>query len=143
MLHGANKGQNIVNNAAIRNYRLQRWRQRVGEMADSSSVKSLREEIGILRVVLEEMLNQCTDTTELLLYSHRISDLVMKVEKLVTSCDKLENRLGLLLSKDAVLQLATTYVQIINNHVTDPEVIESISTEMLEVTEKIENPVES
>jgi hypothetical protein len=139
--HGANKQLQARNREAVRNYRLQRWKQRVGEMAESDSIKSLREEVGILRVILEEMLNQCNDSTDLLLYSQRMSDLVMKIEKLVSSCDRLENRMGLLLSKDSVLQLAATYVQIINLHVEDPDVVESISVDMLRATEQFERPV--
>ncbi len=139
--HGANKQLASKNGDSVRNYRLQRWKKRVGEMADSDGVKSLREEVGILRVILEEMMNQCTDSLELLLYSQRMADLVMKIEKLVSSCDRLENRMGLLLGKDSVLQLAATYVQIINNYVTDTDVIEKISLEMMEATKRIEAPV--
>lgn len=139
-LHGANSRRNTNNEEVVRNYRLQRWKSRVGELADSSNIKSLREEVGILRMLLEEMLNNCKDSTDLLLYTHRISDLVLKVERLVTSCDKLENKMGLLLSKDSILQLAATYVQIINNHVIDPDVIEKISLEMLQATEQVEDP---
>lgn len=138
--HGANKKQESDNAKAIRNYRLQRWQSRVGELADNPNIKSLREEVGILRVILEEMLNQCKDSMDLLLYSHKMSDLVMKIERLVVSCDKLENRMGLLLSKDSILQLAATYVQIINNYVQNPELIELISQEMLVATDKIQDP---
>ena len=139
--HGANSQLQKTNGTVVRNYRLRRWQQRVGEMADSGGVKSLREEVGILRVILEEMVNKCEDSMDLLLYSQRMSDLVMKIEKLVSSCDRLENRMGLLLGKDSVLQLAATYVQIINNYVADPEVIEKISQEMMVATEQIEAPV--
>lgn len=141
--HGANRQLAATNGQAVRNYRLQRWKQRVGEMADSDSIKSLREEVGILRVILEEMLNQCKDSTDLLLFSQRMSDLVMKIEKLVSSCDRLENRMGLLLNKDSVLQLAATYVQIINTYVQDPNVIEQISEEMVKATQQVENPIDA
>ena len=142
-MHGSNKGRITQNKEIKRNYRLQRWQNRVAELAESDQAKDLREEIGILRIVMEEMLNKCEDSTDLLLYAHRISDLAVKIERLVISCDKLENRMGLLLSKQAVLQLANTYVQIINTYVQDTDVIEKISTEMIAVTEAIENPVES
>lgn len=142
-MHGGNKGQIAHNEEVTRNYRLMRWQRRVEEFADNDQVKSLREEIGILRMMLEEMLIKCTDTTELLLYSHRISDLAMKIEKLVVSCDKLENRMGLLLSKRAVLQLAGTYVNIINTYISDPDVIEQISEQMMVATMAIDNPLSS
>jgi hypothetical protein len=141
-MHGSNSGRIARNEETQRNYRLNRWQQRVEDFADNDQIKSLREEIGILRMMMEEMLIKCTDTTELMLYSHRISDLAMKIEKLVISCDKIENRMGLLLSKRAILQLAGTYVNIINTHVADPDIIETISEEMLEATKLIENPVD-
>jgi hypothetical protein len=71
-----------------------------------------------------------------------MADLVMKIEKLVVSCDKLENRMGLLLNKDSVLQLANTYVQIINNHIEDPDIIERVSLAIADATERIEDPIE-
>ena len=137
--HGGIISKQSTDLAAKRTYRLQRWQTRVGEMADNGNTKNLREEVAILRMILEEMLNSCNDSMDLLLYSQRMADLVIKIEKLVTSCDRLENRMGLLLSKDSVLQLAATYVQIINTYVVDPEVIEQISTEMISATSTFES----
>jgi len=142
-MHGSHTTIAAENLEVQRNYRLKRWQQRVNEFANNDQVKSLKEEVGILRMMLEEMINKCTDTTDLMLYAHRISDLVMKIERVVVSCDKLENRMGLLLSKDAVLQLAGTYVNIINTHVEDATIIELISEEMIKATKFIENNLET
>lgn len=139
--HGANSGVQARTAETQRNYRLTEWKERVGELADNNNLKSLREEVGILRMILEQMLNQCKDSMDILLYSSKMSDLVMKIDKLVISTDKLENRMGLLLSKDSVLHLAAVFVTIINNHVTDPNVIDIISNEMMEATEEIGNPI--
>lgn len=139
--HGANKGIESRNNKEVRNYRLQRWQKRVTEFADNDQIKSLREEVGILRMILEEMLNKCETTTDLLLYSSRMADTVMKIEKLVTSCDKLENKMGLLLSKGAVLQLAGVYVEIIHEFIPDPDIVEAISSKMAEAALQLENPL--
>jgi hypothetical protein len=138
--HGGNKALEAKNVESIRNYRLTRWKQRVGELADSQGIKSLREEIGILRMILEEMLEQCKDSTDLLLYSHKMSDLVLKIERLVVSCDRLENRMGLLLSKGSVLQLAQQYIEIITENITDADVIERISSRLVQVTMQIGDP---
>jgi len=141
--HGGHNVLVTQKKEGLRNYRLTKWKARVGEFADSQGIKSLREEIGILRVVLEEMLNQCSDATDLLLYSTRMASLVMQIEKLVVSCDKMEGKMGLLLSKDSVLQLASEYVEIINKHVGDTQVIDVISMEMMQATLRINAPVES
>jgi len=140
--HGANSSLIAQKTERLRNYRLAKWKNRVGEFADSPGIKSLRDEIGILRLTLETMLESCSDSMELILYSQRISDLVMKIEKLVVSCDKLENRMGLLLDKNSILYLAQRYVEIINEHVSEPDVIEAISVEMVKATAVIEVKVD-
>ena len=137
-MHGSNSGEIVNNNEVKRNYQLARWKNRVNNFADNNQIKSLREEIGILRMIMEEILNKCEDSTDLLMASHRISDVAMKIEKLVVSCDKLESRMGQLLSKRAVIQLAGTYVQIINNHVDNPDLIEQISEELLTATKELD-----
>ena len=119
-----------VEKEAVKNYRLQRWQQRVSEFAENDQVKSLREEIGITRMLLEEMFGFCTNSTELLLYSGRIADLVMKIEKLVVSCHRLEERTGLLLDKQAVVHLASSIVAIIGHEISDADVLERIAGEI-------------
>ena len=142
MRHGANKALEAAAEESKRNYRLTKWKARVGQFADNDQIKSLREEIGIMRLLLEETLNKCEDSVDLMLYSHKMSEFVMKIEKLVVSCDKLENRMGLMLNKSTIINLAQQYVTIINEHVKDPEIIEQISMKMVERTLAIENPLE-
>lgn len=137
-MHGANKGVIAEKEELKRNYLLRRWKSRVDAFADNDQLKSLREEVGILRMLMEEILNKCEDSTDLLMMSSRISDLAMKIERLVISCDKLENRMGMLLSKNAVIQLAVEYVSIITNHVQDTAVIERISQEMFQATNRLD-----
>ena len=137
-MHGSNKGKIKEEEEIKRNYHLRRWQSRINSFADNDQIKSLREEIGILRILMETIVNKCEDATDLLMASHRIADIAMKIEKLVVSCDKLENRMGMLLSKTAVIQLAGEYVQIINNYIDDPIKIENISKEMIKATEKLD-----
>lgn len=132
--HSSIHNQISAEKEALKNYRLSKWKSRIGELANSPGVKSLREEIGILRMILEEMLEGCGDRVELLLFSNRIGDLVMKIEKLVISCDKLENKMGMLLDKQSVLYLAMQYVEIINEHVTDNITLEAINEDIIKVT---------
>lgn len=118
--------------AEIRNYRLTKWQARVEEFADSDKVKSLREEIGLIRMIIEEVVNRCKDNTELILMSGKISDMVMKAEKLVVSCHKLEASTGLLLDKTAILQLASLLIEIINQYIKDETVMQSISDQIVQ-----------
>jgi len=113
-------------------YRLQVWQRRLEEFAGHGDVKSLRDEIGILRIVLEETLNSCQDSKDLLLYSAKISDLATKIEKLVTSCDRLEKNMGQMMDRPTALRFAAKLVDIVGRHVTDADMLDAISSEVLE-----------
>ena len=117
--------------AGLTNYRLTIWQKRLNELSNSDAVKSLRDEIGLLRLTLESVVNNCKDANDLLIYSGKISDLAVKIEKLVVSCHKLELSSGTLLDKQSVLQLASNLVDIITRHITNIEDVEIISEEIL------------
>lgn len=126
------KHYNNYTKEKVRNYRLSKWQARVEEFSDSSELKSLREEIGILRLTLETVLGRCQDDHELVLYSNRISDMVLKIEKLVSSCHRLEMSTSMLLDKTLVLQIANVIIEIIGNHVKDSTVLDTISDEIIQ-----------
>lgn len=106
IIHG---GQNVANSEAkqaLKNYRLGVWRARVADFTESEDVKSVREEIGILRLMMEERLNSCNSVPELLLQSHALCDLATRIERTVLTCHKLEAQMGQLMDKQAILRFA-------------------------------------
>lgn len=111
---------------AYKNYKLQKWQTRLDRMADSSAIKSLKEEVGILRMILEERLNQIMDETDLLLNSQYISDMVMKIEKVVSSMTKLDMQLGQMLDKQALMQMAAGLSTIISDEIEDQNLVRKI-----------------
>jgi len=128
--HGGNRAFKKQQEKGLRNYRLTKFKQRIQELSNSDEIISLREEIGILRILIEEKINSCNDKTDLLLISGPLSDLVMKSEKLVTSCNRIEAKLGNLLDRTKIVTMAQTFVQIISNYVTDESILEAISNEI-------------
>lgn len=128
------------NNQAIRNYRLTKWQARIDEFSNNDSVKSLREEIGIVRMMLEEIINRCENTTDLILMSNKIGDLVMKAEKLVSSCHRLEASTGALLDKSTLIHLANILVEIVSEHIKDDLILDNISERIL-TTIKTASPI--
>lgn len=111
--------------------RINIYRARLEELIEHPEVKSLREELGLLRILLEEELNSCRNATDLMLKSNRIADLIMRIEKIVVSVHKLEKSSGLLLDKSAAIQLAAQFVDIINQEVKDPILIDRIATKLI------------
>jgi hypothetical protein len=130
-MHGGNKGQASAALEVKRQYQLAKWQSTVDGFADDDQVKSLRGEIGITRMVMQETITKCKDGGELLLYSAKIGELVSKIERLVVSCHRMESSLGLLLDKGKVMSLATMMVEIISKHVKDDDAIAAISNEIV------------
>jgi len=134
MAHGGNHAVNAQKKERVRNYQLTvaRFRAQLDEKADSVGIKSLREEIAILRICLEERLNKCHDAMDLILQSGSISDMVMKINTVVQSCHKLEGSMGHLLDKQAILQFAQAVIGIISREIIDdPEKINIIADAIL------------
>lgn len=134
--HGGNKAFEAEKKRKIRNYKLNKFHLRIQELGDSSYVMDLREEIALLRMLIEEKVNQCNDNTDLILVSGPLSDLVVKVEKLVTSCNRLDFKLGGLLDRTKVVQYAQSLVRIVAKYVTDEVALEKISEEFLTTLEQ-------
>jgi hypothetical protein len=115
----------------VRNYQLTKFKARVNEFADNNQIKSLREEIGILRMTLEEVLNACQNTHQLMLQSNVIQSLVLNIERLVNSCHKLEESTNFLLDRTSIITLSSRMINLISLHVSDPEILEKISDDLL------------
>lgn len=130
--HGGSVDMARNKKKAANQYRLSVWKNRLSEFTDNDGVKSLRDEIGILRIVLEEMMNKCSDRNDLLIYSSKISELAVKIEKLVMSCDRLEKNMGQMMDRPSALKFASKVVEIIGRHVESAEQLDSISHEILE-----------
>jgi hypothetical protein len=140
--HGGNFYQQRQEKASLRQYRLAKFQTQLEHFSGHSEIKSLREEIGILRMLLEERINKCSDEMDLLLQSGPISDLVVKIDKVVTSCHKLDNSLGGLLDKAKIKNLATQLMQVVASKLNEfaeskkvdvSDVLDAIASSFLEV----------
>lgn len=131
LCHGGNNAVQAAEKREIRNYKLLRFQKQLERHADSPRLKSLNDEVAILRMLLEEQLNQCADASDLILNSHLISDLVVKLEKLVKSCHSLESSLGHLMDKQAILTFASSVIGVIADEIKDEVALARISDGIL------------
>lgn len=122
--HGGNKGQEAYHKKSLNMYRLAKYQKRMEEFRDHDDVKGLRNEIGILRMMLEDKITACTGEMDLLLAAGPVSDLVMKVERLVSSCHKIENQLGNLLDRQKVQVLASMLLQTVDSKIKETKLTE-------------------
>jgi hypothetical protein len=130
IMHGGNRGAEVQKAKDLRNYRLTKFQARTSELGNNDQLTSIRDEVAILRMIIEEKVNACNDSQDLLLISGPLSDLIMKSGALVEKCQKLESKLGNHLDRTKVTQFAQMCVEIISNHVND-DVIEIVSEELL------------
>lgn len=94
------------------NYKIAAYQARIEAKADAPEVKSLRDEVAILRMTLEEVMNQ--SDFNLALSVGLISDLVVKIAAVVEKCHKIERSMGRLLDKAQLIQFTSEVVQIVS-----------------------------
>lgn len=125
--HGGTMQARKIERQHIFNYNLTKFKARVQNLTVSPALKSLSEEIGVVRMVLETLLNRCEDEHALMLASTQISSLVMSIERLVLSANKLDINLGQLLDRNKATQLADEIIQIITEEIQDEETISKVA----------------
>ncbi len=130
MRHNAANKRHEEKKATL-NYRLTKYQTRVSELATSETLKSLREEVGLLRMMIEEIVNSCKNENELNINSQRIASMLMQANTLVLSCHKLEVATGALLDKTAIVNLADQIINIISEFVKDDAVLKMISDKIV------------
>jgi hypothetical protein len=134
-IHGGTKEINKQETASKNMYRLAKFGSRISEFSSHTQVKGLRDEIGILRMILEERLNKCQDNDELVLASNVISDLVMKIQAVVTSCHRLESSMGQLLDKQQLIQFAEAIITVICSEIQDADLLARLAHKIEAATE--------
>ena len=104
--HGANKTINKAEKEKVRMYKIELFQNRLNEFSDSNDIRSLRDDISINRVLIEEIMKSCTAPADLLARSQQLSILTMNVTKMITAWTQLEERLGLRLSLEELAEVA-------------------------------------
>lgn len=115
----------------MKSYKFEQFEQALADKVQSGTIKTLRDEVAILRMLTEATVNQCQDDQEkLMLRAPQIANMVMKTEKLVTSCHALEAKAGIMIDAQTAIGFANDLIEIISKHVTNPTTLKSISSEI-------------
>jgi len=126
----------------MHNYRLTRYKANIEDKVGQDSILSLREEIGIARLTLEEIINQTNSAVDLIMYQPKIVQLVQTIQKTVESCQRVEEKTNNLLSKTTLLQFADELITIITEHVTDHNVRALIADQIMLKLQRISDPTQ-
>jgi len=121
-----------------------KYRERHAQLSEHEEIRSIREEVGIARMLLEERLNAINCEADLIASCAGINTLLLTIEKLTQSCLKLDQSVGNLLSKPVLLKVASDIVQIVLEEVSEiPDhdvIVEQISERILQTISEIEAP---
>lgn len=132
--HNSNDHENRVRHYLLSNPELQ---TRLNRHAAVEEVRSLREEIHLARMMVEARLDLVEegDRGEMLAAFSSVNTLLQTVEKLVSSCHRMEISLGGLLSKGSVLALGQEIVMILVDELQEidghEEIIDCISERVI------------
>jgi hypothetical protein len=117
-----------------------KYHARFIELSEDEDIKSLREEMALIRVLIEERFNQIQDSNDVAQHSGAISSLVLTLERLRTRSHIIEQNLGQLLHKTTVAKLVREFIIIVNEEVRElPGGVEAIDRIMIRCKESAVN----
>lgn len=130
-----------------RQYRLsqERFKTRQKEVGDHGALLSLRDEITLVKLLLEDRFNLIDPECEAsrLNAVDPINKLALTLDRLIRSCNELERNIGSVLSKDALRHLARDVVGIlleelrgVPNH---EEIIDVVSVRLTDTIDQARN----
>jgi hypothetical protein len=131
-VHGGGAQTKAIEKQDISNYRLAKWQTQLEQQTSSPGIMSLRDEIGISRIVMQETLDRCHTQFDIVASSQRILELVRTISSTVEKCHKMENSMGQLLNKEAIKRLASQFIAIIDAEELPEAVLHRISEKILE-----------
>jgi hypothetical protein len=112
-------------------------RARLAELSEHESIKSLREEISLLRMLIERRFEAIRDDNDLQIAFAPLASAFQTVERLVKSCHQIEENLGSLLSKSTLLKLgqslSTIIVEELENVAGYEEIADRINERLIQV----------
>lgn len=132
-VHGGNKAIKAAEAENTYRYRVNQWQARIQTFAGDSRIKSLHEELGMLRVLLEEKFNACKSATDLIIQAGPISELILKIEKVTKTIHDLDKDLENILEKQQLIVYAERIVAIVSDHVKDDNARFEISKKIAEL----------
>lgn len=112
-LHRGNTRHDDAAKRRMYNLTQAKKQEKLGHFADHEDVKSLREEIAITRMLIEQRFNTIEDDGDLLAAVGGLNKLLITAEKLVKSSHVIEQNLGSLLAKSSVLVMGRQIVEVI------------------------------
>jgi hypothetical protein len=128
----------------VRNYLIEDARLRAGfERQNVADLYSLREEVALLRMMINDRLNMAKSEAERMVAYREIGSWVGTVDKLVNSLNKLDKETSQVLTKDTLMAIGLQIVQVLAEEVKrlpgHEQVIDAVSVRLVPLIENAVN----
>lgn len=133
VMHGGQQAALRKFNDDNRTYKIEKYKDRIVDLVNNPKVKSLREEIALLRILVEERFNAIKpdDPFSMIAASGPISEMISKIERVVRTCQDIEEKTGATLDRQQVLQLGDNVINVIFKHIEALPLAENIISDLL------------
>lgn len=138
-MHGGHAAVRRKAKDELHNLQITRHKARLVQLGNSSQIMSLRDEIGVARLVLESVVNQCEGAIDLITYAPQIAKQTDAISKLIRDCHYIESKMGNLLDRGALAVFGSKIIDIITEYVLDDDVKRLIAMKIVALAEELHN----
>jgi hypothetical protein len=118
-------------------------RARLAALSEHDDIKSLRDEIALTRMMIERLWNSAQSDVERMALFGRVNSHILTLEKLVKTCNQIEERLGTLLAKPTLLRVGMEICRVLVNRLSDlpnyEQIVDPLIHEVIGVIDQARN----
>ena len=90
-----------------------RFRELASKQPETNAAFGLRDELALLRGTLNERLENCTNSNDLMMFTPVMLDIIDRINKVVMNCHKLEYSLGEMMDKSRLAQFSDMIINLL------------------------------
>jgi len=133
-IHGGGSSSAAGERRELQNYKLNSaFAGRAQDFSNSPRIKSLTDEIAILRTSLETVFNGIKNENEMLLYVDKLDKLATSISKLIMNLQNIQEKNKELLGREVVMSIFDQILEKIVVRVGDPDVIKCLADDAYEI----------
>ncbi len=136
--HGGHRAGKELRKREAKELMANSFTQSVAEGSQNPGLLSLATEVAALKELMKIKMNLMVDPSSQEIHSHGLVQLCIASEKLVTSCTRLQEKLGNMMSSQQALEFASEIMTIVSEEVADGEILERIQQRCIQSLEKLE-----
>jgi len=137
--HGGGSQLQVAKKKQLTAYAKNRWNAEIRNNAEDSEIKSLRQELGIARIMLNQLTNRCKDSHDLLMMSGPIDNMLKTINLIQKTSHSIEKDLAGTVGPEQLNQFAEEMFNIIMDEVQDTNVINRIALKLGRAIRKVQN----